>query len=193
MQKKKLPRRSKNHYVNNKDFLKCITDYYDSVASAKAAGKELPRIPEYAGKCIMDIAKNFALKREYRGYSFVDEMKADGIENAIKYFDRFDPSISQNPLAYFTQIIYHSFLHRIAVEKKKQYTIYKNFQNSIVSEGNYDFLSDNSGMFDGDTNFTPVVYDNINEYIRNFEDAEEKRKEKRKRAAEDNLERFIDE
>ena len=46
-------------------------------------------------------------------------MIADGIENCVQYADRFNPEKSQNPFAYFTQIIYFAFLRRIQREKKQ--------------------------------------------------------------------------
>ena len=56
-------------------------------------------------------------------------MILDGIENCIQYIDNFDPTKSQNPFAYFTQIIYYAFLRRIAKEKKQSYIKGKLIQN----------------------------------------------------------------
>ena len=52
-------------------------------------------------------------------------MISDGIENCLQYIDNFNPEKSQNPFAYFTQIIYYAFLRRIQKEKKHLYTKYK--------------------------------------------------------------------
>tara|TARA_Y100001973_G_C5153988_1_gene309702 strand:- start:941 stop:1297 length:357 start_codon:yes stop_codon:yes gene_type:complete len=46
-------------------------------------------------------------------------MISDGIENCLMYIHNFNPDKSQNPFAYFTQIIYYAFLRRIQKEKKQ--------------------------------------------------------------------------
>lgn len=47
-------------------------------------------------------------------------MISDGIENCLQYIDKFNPEKSNNPFAYFTQIIYYAFVRRIQKEKKQQ-------------------------------------------------------------------------
>jgi hypothetical protein len=63
-------------------------------------------------------------------------MICDGIENCIKYFDKFDPSKSSNPFSYYTQIIYFAYLRRIAKEKQQYQLKHKIIQSvgNIVFE-----------------------------------------------------------
>ena len=56
-------------------------------------------------------------------------MISDGIENCIQYIHNFNPEKSNNPFAYFTQIIYYAFLRRIQKEKKHLYVKYKSLEN----------------------------------------------------------------
>ena len=51
-------------------------------------------------------------------YMFKEDMISDGIENCVQYIYNFNPEKSQNPFAYFTQIINYAFLRRIQKEKK---------------------------------------------------------------------------
>ena len=67
-------------------------------------------------------------------------MISDGIENCLQYLDNFNPEKSNNPFAYFTQIIYYAFIRRIQKEKK-QTTI----KNRLIMEGNYDDMTLNEG------------------------------------------------
>lgn len=106
------------HYVNNQDFLVGIVDYGKSVRRAKRLKQEKPRVPEYLGKCILEIANHLAFKPNFINYSFRDEMISDAIENCLIYIDNFDPKKSKNPFAYFTQIAYYAFLRRIHKEKR---------------------------------------------------------------------------
>lgn len=127
--------RKKTNYVDNEKFLVAISSYRDSYMKAKNDGSELPKIPDYVGKCIMDIANNLAKAPNFSGYSYKDEMISDGIENALTYCYSFDPEKGKNPFAYFTQIIWFAFLRRIEKEKKQQYIKHKVMQNSAITNG----------------------------------------------------------
>ena len=65
-------------------------------------------------------------------------MISDGIENCLQYLDNFNPAKSNNPFAYFTQIIYYAFIRRIQKEKKqttiKQKLILKSGLDEIVRQ-----------------------------------------------------------
>jgi hypothetical protein len=118
-------RKGANNYVNNKDFLAAMVVFRDSVIEAKEKGTEKPPVPKYVAECIILISTNLSYKPNFINYKFRDEMVADGIENCIQYINNFNPDISSNPFAYFTQIIYFAFLRRIEKEKKYLYTKYK--------------------------------------------------------------------
>ncbi len=109
------------HYVNNADFLKAISEYKQQVKEAEEQGLPKPIVSNYIGECILKIANHLSYKPNFINYSYRDDMILDGIENCIQYIDNFDPSKSNNPFAYFTQIIYYAFLRRIAKEKKQAY------------------------------------------------------------------------
>lgn len=115
-----MARRAKRNYVNNRDFLDALIQYKSDCAEAEAAGDELPRVPDYIGTCIYQIATRLATKPNFSGYTYKDDMISDGIENCLLYINNFNPEKSQNPFAYFTQIIWYAFLRRITKEKKQQ-------------------------------------------------------------------------
>jgi hypothetical protein len=101
-------------------------------------------------------------------------MMSDGIENCLMYFDNFDPTKSKNPFAYFTQIIYYAFLRRIQKEKKQLYVKYKaTEQMGILDE--FEMLE-----FEDGTTRQFELYDNISEFIENYEDAKKAKKEVKK-------------
>ena len=58
-------------------------------------------------------------------YTFKDDMVSDGIENCLQYIHNFNPDKSNNPFAYFTQIIYYAFIRRIQREKKQTHVKHK--------------------------------------------------------------------
>lgn len=166
----------KVNYVDNAKFYREIVEYKRRVDESVKEGRDPPRLPEYIGECIWKIANKLSNKPCFINYSYRDEMVSDGIENCIMYFKDFDPNKTQNPFAYFTQIIYYAFLRRISKEEKNRYIIYKNFQESIVNQGKDAILMDS----DNNSIVPTQMYDNINEFMAKFEKKEEVKKQKRK-------------
>lgn len=176
-----------NHYVDNKKLLAAVIEYRNAVVLSKQNGSEKPRIPNYIGHCMLMIAQRLSYKPNFINYSYREEMISDGIENCISYIDNFDPSKSDNPFAYFTQIIYYAFLRRIQKEKKQLYVKHKILENSLlmntlIEQGEHD-----------EGEFVPTYVDmeneNMNDFILSFEENLDKKKKKRKQG----LEKFIDE
>src|SRR5210317_992187 len=126
----------KEHYVNNKDFLEAMTAYKKEVDKAKRQKKDKPIVSDYIGSCFLKIANHLSYRPNFINYTFRDDMISDGIENCLQYLDNFNPEKSNNPFAYFTQIIYYAFIRRIQKEKK-QTTI----KQKLIMEANYDDLT----------------------------------------------------
>jgi hypothetical protein len=159
------------HYINNEDFLKALVDYKTRSAEAKANNLPEPPIPNYIGECFMKIAEGLSHKPNFINYTYRDEMMSDGIENCLQYFNNFDPSKSKNPFAYFTQVIYFAFLRRIGKEKKQLYVKYKATEMfGILDE--FEMME-----FEDGTSKQFELYDNIAEFIENYEDGKKTKKE----------------
>jgi hypothetical protein len=182
------PKKVKVMYVNNREFYNDIVAYRKKLKDARESGKEDPRIPDSIGLAIWKIAEKLSTKPCFINYSFRDEMVADGVENCILYFKDYDPDWGQaanpdyvpNPFAYFTQVIYYAFLRRINKEEKNRYTIYKNFQEVMCNNHDLGLLRDSE-----DNHLMPSqIYDNINIFMKKFEEKEERKKQKRKKAKE---------
>jgi len=152
----------KRNYVNNKDLLAALIEYKKKVKEAEDQGDSLPRIPEYIGECIFLIANRLATKPHFSGYTYKDDMISDGIENCIQYIHNFNPDKSENPFAYFTQIIWYAFLRRIQKEKKQMYIKFKSSQNMMLETEIMD-SGDNSIQLS-----SPPEY--INEFVNEFEE-----------------------
>jgi len=127
-----LTKKVSKHYVNNKDFLEAIIQYKKSCDEHRAKNKQIPVIPDYVGMCIFHIANRLATRPNFSGYSYKEDMIMDGVEKCLKYIEKFDPEKSENPFAYFTQVIWFAFLQRIAKEKKFLYTKYKSSQSLLA-------------------------------------------------------------
>lgn len=164
------PPKKPKQYVNNADFLAALIDYKERCKLAKKNKTEPPPIPNYIGECFMKIAEGLSHKPNFINYTYRDEMISDGIENCLMYFDNFNPDKSKNPFAYFTQIIYFAFLRRIGKEKKQTYVKYKATEMiGILDE--FEMLE-----FEDGTTKQFELYDNIGEFIENYEDAKKAKK-----------------
>jgi hypothetical protein len=161
-----------------------LTDYKELVKQAKEKGKVKPDIPNYIGECFIKIAEGLSHKPNFIGYSYRDEMVADGIENCLMYFENFDVTKSSNPFAYFTQIIYFAFLRRIQKEKKQLYVKYKATEQ-------FGILDENEMLgYEEATGKQFELYDNISDFIETFEETKRKKKEIKKNKG---IEKFLEE
>ena len=124
--------KQKEHYVDNKKFLQAMTDWrlkYDKAVSKK---RKPPKVTNYIGECFLKIVIHLSYRPNFINYTYRDDMISDGIENCLQYMNNFNPKKSNNPFAYFTQIIYYAFIRRIQKEKKQQDVKAKVIANSGV-------------------------------------------------------------
>jgi|TARA_B110000259_G_scaffold226_1_gene259 hypothetical protein len=179
----------KEHYVNNKEFLIAMVEYKDKCNKAEARGRKKPPVTNYIGECFLKIANHLSYRPNFINYTFRDDMISDGIENCLQYLGNFNPEKSNNPFAYFTQIIYYAFIRRIQKEKK-QTTI----KHKLIMDANYDDMTLQPGEDrDFKNQFTEFLQKNLPNQETTSEPIEVKPKGaklKRTRKAKINLENF---
>ena len=156
------------HYVNNKDFLDALIVYRSRVEAdfLKKNGRKptkedrskhwegKPQITNYLGECFLKIATHLSYKPNFVNYMFREDMICDGIENCVQYIHNFEPAKSNNPFAYFTQIIYYAFLRRIQKEKRQL-----EVKNKILLKSGYE------QVFHSDDNDSSSDYNTIKENV----------------------------
>ena len=134
----KINKKKTEHYVDNKVFLEEMKKYRKKVLSARKRKRKDPPINDYIGECFLKIANHLSYRPNFINYTYKEDMISDGIENCLTYVANFDPEKSNNPFAYFTQIIYYAFIRRIQKEKKqttiKQKLILKSGLDEIVRQ-----------------------------------------------------------
>ena len=167
-----MAKRKTRNYVNNADLLAALIAYQKTCREAEDAGDDRPRVPDYIGTCIYQIATRLATKPNFSGYSYKEDMISDGIENCLLYINNFNPEKSQNPFAYFTQIIWYAFLRRIQKEKKQMYIRFKSSQAMIAAGETYTGEDLNLNL--------NTTADYMNDFIQDFEDKLQRDKEKKK-------------
>jgi len=135
-------RKRSAHYVDNKKFLQAMIEYKDKCDKAEKRNRKAPPVTNYIGECFLKIANHLSYRPNFINYTFRDDMISDGIENCLQYLKNFNPAKSNNPFAYFTQIIYYAFIRRIQKEKKQTSIKYR-----MIEQGNIDEFS----VLPGDT------------------------------------------
>ena len=167
--------KNKAHYVDNAKFLEAMIVYKKEYDTAVKNEKDLPQISEYLGSVFLKIAQRLSFRPNFINYAFKNDMISDGIENCLHYIHNFNPEKSNNPFAYFTQIIYYAFIRRIQKEKKQLYIKYKSMQNYDIMPGYMDQektndIPDPTGDYKN-SEFKIVV----DEFVDNFEKSKKKK------------------
>ena len=185
-----MPKKRSEHYVDNKLLYEEMKNYLDAVKEAEESDSEPPRIPEYIGECLLKISTRLSTKPNFINYTYRDEMISDGIENCVNYIRNFNPEKSNNPFAYFTQIIYYAFLRRIQREKKQLCIKHKSLERSVIFD---ELATTGEGGEQGDQSaYVNLDTPYMNDFVENFEkkEAEKKQARKKKKGA---LDAFIEE
>lgn len=113
------PKKRKN-YLNNKSLLAAVIE-------SKTAGKISPEL----AKLFMLLVNRFAKKGNFVGYTYNEDMQGLALVTLCHTWHRFNPEISQNPFAFYTQCVKNAFLQYINKERK-----HRDIRDKVmVSEG----------------------------------------------------------
>lgn len=126
-------KRERLHYVDNKRFAEEMAKYVEKYNDAITNSREIPRVSDYIGECFINIATRLALKNNFSGYTYKDDMINDAIIYCMKGAHKFDINKGSNAFAYFTQVCFHAFINRIKNEKK-QAEIKKRYKKKLNRE-----------------------------------------------------------
>lgn len=162
-------------YVNNTTLLQELVSHRKAVRKAKRSKQEPPQLNDYIGTCFLKIADHMSRKPRFLYYSFRQDMISEAVELCVRYVNNFDPAKSKNPFAYFTQITYHAFFHRINKERKQLYLRYKSTELLGLLQGTPMHDTQDLGI---EKAKAFKVYENISDFIQTFEQA---RKQKKRR------------
>lgn len=156
MTKIKPPKKKK--YLTNKELLA-------EIVNSHAKGEMTPLLAEM----IMKLCSRYAKKSEYANYSYNDDMQSFALLTVVKVWKSFDPAKSQNPFAYFTQTIKHSFYQYLNSEKKQ-----RNIRDELLlSNGdNPSFNYNGDGSDESYGGFDYNVHINYNAYNEDEEKSE---------------------
>ena len=82
--------------------------------------KDHGRITENLGKMYIKLSERYAQRSNWRGYTYVEEMRGQAVLQLSQIGLQFDESKSENPFAYYTAAVTNSFTRVLNLEKKNQ-------------------------------------------------------------------------
>ena len=106
---------------NDEDELVCVgKSHWQGGMKTGKFNKDHGRITEGLGRMFIKLAERYAQRSNWRGYTYIDEMKGQAILQLSQIGLQFDESKSENPFAYYTAAVTNSFTRILNIEKKNQ-------------------------------------------------------------------------
>ena len=106
---------------NDQNELMCVgkSHWKGPVSSGKFC-KDHGRITEKLGQMFIKLSERYAQRSNWRGYTYVDEMKGQALLQLSAMGLHFDESKSENPFSYYTAAVTNSFTRILNLEKNNQ-------------------------------------------------------------------------
>jgi hypothetical protein len=107
-------------YDDNDELICVGKSHWQGLVSKGKFSKDHGRITENLGKMFIKLSERYAQRSNWRGYTYVEEMKGQAILQLSQIGLQFDESKSENPFAYYTAAVTNSFTRVLNLEKKNQ-------------------------------------------------------------------------
>lgn len=78
------------------------------------------KITNNLGKAFLMLVERYSLKWNFRGYSYLEELRGNAVIHLCTTGLRFNENKSQNPFAFYTQVVHHAFVRVLNIEKQHQ-------------------------------------------------------------------------
>jgi hypothetical protein len=115
---------------NDQDQLECVgKSHWRGTLDKGRFSRDHGRITENLGRMFIKLSERYAQRSNWRGYTYVEEMKGQAILQLSQIGLQFDESKSENPFAYYTAAVTNSFTRILNVEKKSQ-----NIRDDLLEE-----------------------------------------------------------
>jgi hypothetical protein len=114
----------------NPDSLICVgKSHWKGPVDTGIFSKDHGRITENLGRMYIKLSERYAQRSNWRGYTYIEEMKGQAILQLSQIGLQFDESKSENPFAYYTAAVTNSFTRILNIEKKSQ-----NIRDDLLEE-----------------------------------------------------------
>ena len=112
-----IKKKKKTNYLNNASLIEEIMMSKDVQVKNSTWTPAQCMTPKLVGMLQM-LVNRYSQKVNWRGYTYIDDMRSEAIVSLMQNALKFNPEKSQNPFGYYTQIVTHSFLTFLDKEKK---------------------------------------------------------------------------
>lgn len=146
-----------NHYIDKMELYNDLCEWKKRKDAAIEKGEKPPPLPNSVGEAIIKMADRMATRPNFRNYTYIEEMKGDGIVDAVKAMNSFDPERKNkqgqvNPFGFLSLVLWHSFIGRITREKNIQKGKLKmmadpTIENFTQGEEHYDIDTHGAAQF----------------------------------------------
>lgn len=110
----------KHYLLSNGSLVHVGNSHWDGSLVDGTFSKEHGQISKTLAKMFIMLCEKYAMKFNWRGYSYSDEMRNSSILQLTYVGLRFNESKSANPFAFYTSIITNSFCRVLNTEKRNQ-------------------------------------------------------------------------
>jgi hypothetical protein len=111
------------HYVMEDGHLRCVLkSHWKGGLENGHFSKDHGKMTNSLAMMFMKLVDRYGHRGNWRGYTYIDEMKSQALLQLSQVGLQFDESRSEtpNPFAYYTQTITNSFMRILNIEKKNQ-------------------------------------------------------------------------
>lgn len=104
-----MTKRPPRNYLSNYNLLEQI-----------AISKENGKMSNELLNMITLLCERYATRANFSSYTYIEDMKMNALLNLCRTWASFNAERSQNPFAYYTQLIKNSFIQYLKIEKKQR-------------------------------------------------------------------------
>jgi hypothetical protein len=109
------------HYAYQGDKLvEVVRSHWLGSISNGSFSVEHGRITNKLGTMFLKLVERYSHRANWRGYTYVDEMRGQALVQLSQIGLQFDESKSDNPFAYYTAVVNNSFTRVLNIEKRNQ-------------------------------------------------------------------------
>lgn len=110
------------HFVQNEDgtWREVLRSHWKGDLKTGKFSVDHGQITNRLGAMFLKLCERYSLRSNWRGYSYVDEMRGQALIQLTQIALQFDEGKSQNPFAYYTAAVTNSFTRVLNVEKRQR-------------------------------------------------------------------------
>ena len=110
----------KHYAFQNGEIKEVARSHWEGSLSNGEFNPGVGRITNKLGTMFLKLVERFSHRANWRGYTYVDEMRGQALVQLSQIGLQFNESKSDNPFAYYTAVVNNSFTRVLNIEKRNQ-------------------------------------------------------------------------